>query len=57
VSYHGLVLRRDLDDQSEAGAAETRRSLTLIGPPGSDLDDILNHLRAELPERYRLDDR
>jgi hypothetical protein len=57
VSYHGLVLRRDLEVQSEAGAAETRRSLTLIGPPGSDPEPVLERLRAALPEQYRLEER
>jgi hypothetical protein len=57
VAFHGLVLRRDLEVQSEAVTAEVRRSLTLIGPPGSDLDDVLDRLRAELPERHRLEER
>lgn len=66
--YHGLALRRDQAMRATAGleqrqaapaqAPSSRIGMILVGPPGvaaSDVNMVLDRLRAELPDGYRLE--
>lgn len=54
LAYHGLTLRADLAARPEAGAQPSTRRLVLTGPPGADLDPLIEALKAGLPDGYSL---
>lgn len=57
IAYHLRELLTDLRAREQVAATTQTIALTLTAPADADLDALLDRLRAQLPEEYRLERR